>query len=232
MIAFLWMSCALPTTVVVLSGQVLTAQDSETVAPDVTVSIRNAESKLHGEVSTDENGMFEIEIPGSNAYHMVLEGEDSLPTAFAGIVGQSDVAIPKDELFVRSAAEVSALRDTFAACPTASDAGAIVEGIVRFKLQNTEDQSFLVAPLTAISAFNQDGIEYTACYLDDDGVSVEEGENVGTTGRFAVFGVSEGPTTVRFQQNIGGMIVENYGYVYIPENGVAPFHPAFVDLAG
>ena len=232
MIVFLWMSCALPSTVVTLSGQVLAAQDSEVEAPDVKVSIRNAESKLHGEVTTDEDGMFEIEIPGSNVYHMVLEGEESLPTAFSGIVGQSDVDIPKEELFLRSEAEVLALRDAFSACPTANDAGAIVEGIVRFKLQNTDDESFLVAPLTAIVAFTQDGIEYTACYLDEDGVSVEEAENVGTTGRFAVFGLPAGPTTVRFQQNIGGMIVENYGYVYIPENGIAPFHPAFVDLAG
>ena len=210
MIPFVLMSCALPSSVVMLSGQVLTAQDSEAGAPDVRVIIRNAASELHGEVTTDEDGMFEIEIPGSNAYHMVLQGEDSLPTAFSGIVGQSDVAIPADELFVRSDAEILSLRDEFSACPTASDEGAIIEGVVRFKLQNTDDQSFLVAPLTAVTAFNQEGVEYTACYLDDDGVSVEEQDDVGNTGRFAVFGIPEGPTTVRFQQNIGGMIVENF----------------------
>ena len=232
MIALLWISCALPSSVVMLSGQVQTQQDSETGAADVLVSIRDARTDPHGDVTTDQDGLFEIEIPGSNVYHMVLSKDDSMPTTFSGIVGQSDVAIPADELFVRSQAEVVLLREEFSACPTAEEEGGIVEGVVRFKLQNTDDESFLVAPLTAITVFNAEGVEYPGCYLDDDGNSVEEADNVGNTGRFAVFGVPEGPTTILFQQDIGGMLVDNYGYIYLPENGIAPFYPAFVDLAG
>ena len=45
-------------------------------------------------------------------------------------------------------------------------------------------------------------------------------------------GVPAGPLEIRFRQDIGGLLVDNYGFVYMPENGVAPFYPAFVDLAG
>ena len=232
MIPLLWMACALPASEVILSGQVLTAQDSGTGAADVLVSLRNAKTKPHGTATTDNNGMFEIEIPSSNVYHLELSGTDIIPTAFSGVVGQSDVAIPEDNLFVRSTAEINALREEFSACPYAESEGGIVEGIVQFTLQNTDDDSFLVAPLTAVTVVDNEGIEFDACYLDDEGVSVEEADNVGTTGRFSVFGVPAGPLEIRFRQDIGGLLVDNYGFVYMPENGVAPFYPAFVDLAG
>ena len=232
MIAFLWMACALPASDVILSGQVLTAQDSGVGAPDILVSLRNAKTKPHGEVTTNENGMFEIEIPSSNVYHIALSGTDIQPTAFSGIVGQSDVAIPEDNLFVRSLAEVESLREEFSACPHAMNEGGIVEGVVQFTVQNSDDESYLVAPLTSVLVVDNQGVEYEACYFDDDGASVEDAENVGATGRFSVFGVPEGPLEIRFRQNIGGLSLDNYGFVYMPENGIAPFYPAFVDLAG
>ena len=232
MIAFLWMACALPTSDVVLSGQVLTGRDSGVGAPDVSVGLRKANTRPHGEVTTDENGRFEIEIPSSNVYHIALSGTDIVPTAFSGIVGQSDVAIPENDLFVRSTGDVEALRDEFSACPEVEADGGIVEGVVQFTLQNTEDDSFLAAPLTAITVFDDQANTFEACYLDDDGASVEEADNVGNTGRFAVFGAPEGPLEIRFRQDIGGLIIDNYGFVYMPENGIAPFYPAFVDLAG
>jgi len=232
MIPLLWLGCALPASDIILSGQVLTGQESGLGAADVLVSIRNAETKPHDEVTTDQDGLFEIEVPASNVYHMTLSGTDIAPTAFSGIVGQSDVAIPEDELFVRTEAQVTGLRAEFDSCATAEDEGGVVEGIVRFHLQDTDDGSFLVAPQASVTVYNNDGVEFTACYLDEDGISLEDGEEVGTTGRFAVFGVPEGPTTVLFQQEIGGMTIKNYGFVYMPDQGIAPFYPAFVDLAG
>ena len=196
-------------------GTSTTAQDSGTGAADILVSLRNAKTKPHGTVTTDNNGMFDIEIPSSNVYHIELSGTDIIPTAFSGVVGQSDVAIPEDNLFVRSSAEVDSLREAFSACPHAELEGGIVEGIVQFTLQNTDDDSFLVAPLTAVTVVDNDGIEFDACYLDDEGVSVEEADNVGTTGRFSVFGVPEGPVDW-FRQDIGGLR-EQCGFVYMRE---------------
>ena len=232
MISLFWMACALPASDVVLSGQVLTGLDSDVGASDVLVSLRKANTKPHGEVTTDENGRFQITIPSSNVYHIALSGTDIVPTAFSGVVGQSDVAIPESDLFVRSTRDVEALRDEFSECEYAEEGGGIVEGIVQFTLQNTEDDSFLAAPLTSITVFDDQGDEFNACYLDNDGVSVEDADNVGNTGRFAVFGTPDGPLEIRFRQDIGGLIIDNYGFVYMPENGVAPFYPAFVDLAG
>ena len=232
MIALLWLACTLPGSNIVLSGQVLTGQNSGAGAPDILVNIRNAETNPHDEVTTDQDGMFEVKVPSNSVYHLALSGTDIVPTAFSGIVGQSNVAIPEDELFVRSTAEMELLRSEFESCPNVDESGGVVEGIVRFKLQNTDDESYLVAPLASVLAYTDQGVEFTACYLDDDGLSLEDGEETGQTGRFAIFGVPQGPTTVLFQQDIGGLSIENYGFVYMPENGLAPFYPAFVDLAG
>ena len=232
MIWTLWLACTSAQTDVVLSGQILTSQDSGEGAADILVSIRNAETNPHGDVSTDSDGLFEITVPGSNAYHMVLTGTDVVPTSFSGIVGQSDVEIPADELFVRTESDVDGLRAEFDLCPTAADEGGVVEGVVQFRLQDTDDDSFLAASLTSVTVFNAHGTEYDGCYLDENGFSVEDGTEVGPTGRFAVFGIPEGPTTILFKQDVGGLTVENYGYVFMPEDGIAPFYPAFVDLAG
>jgi hypothetical protein len=229
---FLWLACVQPPTEAILSGQIMTGQDSGVGAADILVSIRNAETKPHGEVTTDTNGLFEISVPSSNVYHMILSGNDIAPTSFSGIIGDADLAIPVDELFVRTDADVEGLRAAFENCPTASDDGGVVEGIVQFRLLDNDDNSFLAASDAMVEVFNANGTQFDACYLDDDGFSAEEADNVGTTGRFAVFGVPEGPTTVLFKQDIGGLTIENYGFVYMPENGTAPFHPAFVDLAG
>jgi hypothetical protein len=228
----LWLACTPPPTEVTLSGQVLTGQDSGMGAADVLVSIRNSQTDPHGEVTTDANGLFEIAVPSSNVYHMILSGTDIVPTSFSGIIGQSDLQIPADELFVRTESDLEGLRSAFENCPTAFDEGGVVEGVVQFRLQDTDDGSYLAANQATVEAYNTDEVQFDACYLDDDGISEEDGSAVGTTGRFAIFGVPEGPITVQFKQDIGGLTIENFGFVYLPEDGIAPFHPAFVDLAG
>jgi len=232
MMWILWMACTPPPTEVLLSGQVLTGQDSGVGAADVLVSIRNSQTDPHGEVTTDEDGLFEISIPSSNVYHMILSGTGIAATSFSGIIGQSDLLIPQDELFVRTDADIAGLRSAFEHCPTAQEEGGIIEGTVQLRLQDTDDDSFLAANQAMVEVFNADGVQFDACYLDDDGMSEEDGSTVGSTGRFAAFGVPEGPISVLFKQDIGGLIVENYGFVYLAKDGVAPFHPAFVDLAG
>jgi len=215
-----------------LSGQILTAQDSGVGAPEIAVAAHDSELQPYSDTITDEDGLFSTPVQTNRVWHLVFTGDGVVPTAFSGVVGQSDMALPEDAIYVRSEAEVEALRVVHSLCPTAEDDGGIVEGIVRFPLQNSHDDSYLIAEEAYVEAYDVDGNLYDVCYLDDDGESLEKGSAVGATGRFAAFGLPAGPITLAFKQEVSSQTIENYGFVMMPENGIAPFHPAFIDLAG
>ena len=228
----LFLGCMEPPGEVTLSGQILTGQDSGAGAPGITVNLRDSMTEPYSETVTDENGEFSLLAPSNAVYHMVLSGEDVAPTAFSGVVGSEDLAIPSDLLFVRTLLEVDAYRTAFQNCATAEVSGGITEGVLEYRLQNTTDDTFLIAEEAFVEVFDSNGTQYETCYLDNDGESLELGAAVGATGRFMAFGVPEGPTTLVFTQDFGGLTIENYAFVYMPKDGVAPFHPAFIDLAG
>ena len=232
MISLLLSGCLPEPSDIQLSGQVLTAQESEQGASDIVVTAHDAELAPYSDTVTDEDGVFSTAVQTNRVYHLVLEGDGVVPTAFSGVVGTSDTRIEHDELFVRSEAEVDALRLTYSECAASELEGGIVEGIVYFQLQNAKDESYLIAEEAMVEVYDANGTQYDTCYLDSDGESLEFGTEVGATGRFAAFGIPSGAITVIFKQEIGASELENYGFVYMPENGIAPFHPAFIDLAG
>ena len=232
MIVFLLAACLPEPSQVQLSGQVLTAQDSAQGAPDVTVTAYDSELEEYSTTETDGDGMFTTTVQSNRVYHLVIEGPDATPTAFSGVVGAADTSIDEDELFIRSVAETEALRTTHENCATSSLEGGIVEGVVHFQFRNERDDSYLIAEEAMVEVYDADGNQYEACYLNTDGESLEAGTEVGATGRFAAFGIPSGAITVLFKQEIGAAVIENYGFVYMPEDGIAPFHPAFIDLAG
>jgi hypothetical protein len=232
MIILLLVGCLPVPGEVQLSGQILTAQDSGVGGPEIAVAAHDSELQPYSDTITDEDGLFSVLVQTSRVWHLVLTGVGVIPTAFSGVVGQADTAIPEDSLFVRSETEVEALRIAHSLCPTAQDAGGIVEGVVRFYLQNSQDESYLIAEESYVEVYDVDGQPYDVCYLDNDGESLEKGSAVGATGRFVAFGLPAGPITVAFKQDVSSQTIENYGFVMMPEYGIAPFHPAFIDLAG
>ena len=233
MIALMMAAACIPEpTDITLSGQVLIAQDAEQGAPGIGVKAFDSELNEYSTAETDEDGRFATIVQSNRVYHLVLTGIDVNPTAFSGVVGSSDTAIEADELFVRSVSEVDALRSTHDQCTAASNEGGIVEGTVYFRLRNEQDESFLIAEEAMVEVYDANGTQYDTCYLDTDGNSLEAGSEVGATGQFAAFGIPPGAITVVFRQELGASVIENYGFVYMPENGIAPFHPAFIDIAG
>ena len=232
MIAFFLIACLPEPFEVQLSGQVLTAQDSTQGAPNLTVTAYDSELEEYSATETDDDGLFTTAVQSNRVYHLVMEGPDITPTAFSGVVGSADTSIDEDELFVRSTAETEALRTTHENCDASSLDGGIVEGVVHFQIQNERDNSYLIAEEAMVEVYDVDGTQYEACYLNNDGESLEAGTEVGATGRFAAFGIPSGAITVVFKQEFGELVIENYGFVFMPEEGIAPFHPAFIDLAG
>ena len=230
MILLLTLACLPNPDSVSLLGQVLSGQYTESGAPAVSVESLDAELVPFAETTTDTNGEFEVEVRASGVYHLHLSGEDVVTTAFSGIVGQKDIELSAGSLFVRSEAEVAALRETYENCPTATDAGGIIEGIVEFPLTSDATGDAIIAATAKVSASLNDAVDYSSCVLDDDGESLDSEGAVGATGRFAIFGLEPGAVTVEFRQDIGNRTLSNYGFVLMPEDGIAPFYPAIIDL--
>ena len=232
MIWWLTLACMPNPDAVNLSGQVLSSQYVESGAPNVQVQSLNAKLAPHAESVTDADGKFEVEVEASGVYHLHLSGEGLTTTTFSGIVGQQDIELTEGSLFVRSEDEVDALRAAHINCPTAMNPGGIVEGVVEFPLTSDATGDAIIAQEATVIASLNDAVDYTACVFDDDGVSLDTDGIVGATGRFAIFGVEPGAITIEFVQQIGNKTLTNYGFALMPEDGIAPFHPAFIDLAG
>ncbi len=230
MIWWTFLACLPDPSTVVLSGQVLASQYAESGAADIHVAAMDTDLEMISETTTDQNGQFSIDVPASGVYHLHLSGTDMITTAFSGVVGQKDIELPEDSLFIRSEEEVAAIRSLHGNCPTSGVSGGIIEGVVEFPLTSDTTGEAIVAENAMVSASLNDAVPYTACVLDDDGESVEDGQQVGTTGRFAIFGVDPGVITIEIQQEIADKSLTNYGFALMPESGIAPVHPALIDL--
>ena len=79
-----------------------------------------------------------------------------------------------------------------------------------------------------VRASLNDAANYTTI-LDDEGESLPTEGQVGATDA-SIFGVEPGAITIEFVQAIGDKTLTNYGFVLMPEDGIAPFHPATIDL--
>jgi hypothetical protein len=228
MIWILFIACAEPITEVQMTGQVLSALDSSIGAPEVQVIIRDGETEDYSETTTDEDGIFTVAVPVSSAIHMEFSGPSHVPTAFSALTDAQDFTVPIGDMWLRSAAEVDALRASFAGCPSVDLEGGIVEGEVHYNAVSTASETHLIAEEASVTIYEADGTTHTVCYLDGDGLSDPDAEVVGGTGRFAAFGVPGGPITVGFQTQTGVTDNESFGFVLLPEDGIAPFYPALI----
>ncbi len=232
MIALLLLSlgCAEPEHKVKMRGQVLTGKDDRVGAADVNVSVRDGQTKPFSSTTSDDEGMFTVQVPASSVVHLVMDGSAYVPTAFSAIVGTDDVTIPVGDLWMRTPGDINALRDTFENCPTVDEPGAVVEGEVNYNVINAHSEQRLIAEDAEVTIYDKNGNISPTCYLDNDGNSSVEVNVVGATGRFAAFGLASGPTTVGFEVPIDGIDTENFAFVWLPEEGVGPFYPALIEF--
>jgi hypothetical protein len=213
-----------------LSGRVRTSQESSEPASNITVESLNSTLGLHAETKTDDAGMFQVAAQANSAFHLHFSGQGFRDTSFSGVIGNSDLALGDDHIFLRSNEDIDALRILHENCPQAEDEGGIVEGIVKFPILSDATGDTIVAQKARVIASHQDGQLYETCYLDDDGASLTTGGRVGATGLFAIFGVNDGAISIEFQQDIGSQILSNYVFATMPDNGIVPLFPVFIDL--
>jgi len=218
-----------------MRGRILDGPDAAASAiENGTVRIREQFGEEFATTTSSIDGDFEVTIPANQMFFMEVSGDGFIPTTFTGLAGTEDLEVADGELWARSAEDLSQLAETFSECPDAMDEGAVVEGEVRLYLGTSNDYEELPIVTTAtVSAIDAEGLTWDACYLDDDGASTSKASATGETGRFALFGLPAGFTTIEIQYDYGGTSDEVVAhYFYLPEEGTAPMYPALTLLPG
>lgn len=215
-----------------LSGTLLDGQDGLGLE-GADIAVHSPDGQSYGSGTTGTGGAFAVTVPASSSFFLTFDGGgDTVPTSFTGLAGAEDLSADEGVLFVRDQADVDALRAEFAACPTAQDEGGVVEGVVRTWLDvDAEPEELPVVHTAWVTVWDGDDDSWEACYLDDEGNSLPDGELTGNTGRFAVFGLPEGPHSVEvsfwFSDEVS---LTNWNIVRVPADGVVPMYPAWVEL--
>ncbi|MCK6505546.1 hypothetical protein L6R53_19475 [Myxococcota bacterium] len=214
-----------------LTGTLLEARDGQGLA-GADIAIHDALDVPGATGTTGEGGAFEITVPASQSFFVTFTDEAGghLPTSFTGLAGSSDVEAEEGTLFLRSVDELALLRAEFAACPQVATEGPVVEGEVRLWLDVEEVDELPTVPDATVVVHDADDNQFAACYLDDKGASLPDGTRTGATGRFAVFGVPEGPLSVAVTWAFAeGVDLTSWYIVRAAPGGVVPMYPAWVE---
>jgi hypothetical protein len=229
----LLLACTVDDTVqIAVSGRLFDGPEADAlVVAGATVAALDANGEEVDRATSSSLGEFSVQVPGWDTFHLHLGAEGFATTAFSGNAGGVDVTADDGVLWLRSEDELAALRATHAACPSAQDEGGVVEGLMRLYIPDQEDPDTLPVVTTGhVSAWTADGVEYPACYLDDEGASSADADETGETGRFAVFGVPSGPISVSLSYAQYGVETDpGWYFVWMGEDQVAPLYPALVE---
>jgi len=216
-----------------LSGKTF-SDDSEAVISDAQVTTYDFGMMETDSVTTGSDGSFEASVRAGGIFYMELSASGHTTTGIAGSVGQTDFELGDGLAWLRSDEELAVVRADFAGCPGASGDGAVIEGEIRLAVSGQSVDEALLSYTGWAMALDADGNEYPACYLADDELVVaydSEAIQTGYHGRFAIFDAPTGPISIAVGYYIDGLpYYENYYYLYVPEGGVTPLYPAWVEL--
>lgn len=221
----------------VLSGVVTatSAADSDPVAR-ARVRTFDAANAAMDDVKTDEDGRFEAAVPWAGGFFVQLDHDSAASTTFSILSVSGAVEGGPGDLWLRTPAEVEALRETFSTCPTVDAPGAIVEGEVRVYLPVEQVEDLPTITTGVVTLVDPTGKSHTACYLDGRSNSDPDAEVTGGTGRFAFFGLPEGVGVLQVSYWIdeeamadtggaAGLIDGGTLPVRLVEGGVSPHYP-------
>jgi hypothetical protein len=129
---------------------------------------------------------------------------------------------------MESAVDLDAVRATFDGCDGAAGPGGVIEGEARLYIPGNDADTLPLVTTATVTVFDATGNEHAACYLDDDGTFDAGATVTGETGRFAVFGLDEGPVVVDIVYDTGETEPEVAYWRWVSDGGVVPMHPAWV----
>lgn len=210
-------------------GTVVDGPFSTTPVSQGTLTVLDREFEQLDEVEVASDGSFSAQSPILERLYARVEAPGALPAMFSGThPGAEPFEVPLGELYTWTTAHDDELHASFGAC---ARAGVSVSGDVRLFGAETETGEDLIIANAFATLVDADGNEREACYLDDEGVFAPDAEVTGATGRFAFFDVEPGFHLLRYGYALTDTIpVEFEVPVLVPEQGVAPLYPAWVDL--
>lgn len=208
---------------------------------DVTV-VSPARGEVYGAGSTDDEGIFEVELSrGNDSVAIEVRAEGFVTTVLHGVAPPSgSIAVPDKALYLLSEAEHAAMQARWAGCPGVEEGGGVVFGDVR--LFGFVDPVSGDNPTTSeaqlgvyeIEPSGKVGEVWSACYLDDQGSRYDEtAEFTGPSGEFAIFGVGPGFHELRVDWQAAPNQWSLFVYpAWVPEDADAalPTWPAWVEL--
>lgn len=187
-------------------------------------------------VTSGEDGAFSIALRPGTIFYLEMSAADHVTTGLTGTISYEDLAIEDGQIWVRTRDELDQVRQDFAGCPGADGDGAVIEGEIRLYMPGI---SAAEAPLSATGwarVYSSDGalIDDEPCYLLDDDQQLvydPEATHTGVRGRFAFFDAPTGDVTVEVGYDIESYTYyQTYYYTYVPEGGVTPMYPAWVEF--
>ena len=226
----LFLACAGEVQTVTLSGTVTDAPEAAGApVAGATVTVYDETLATFGETTSGDDGAFALDIPALATFYVQVRGEGRVPTAFSGTAGLGDLYAGEGYPWVADADFVAGERAAHADCASADAAGAVVVGVARVYLPSTALGELPIASTADIAVLGSDAQRYLACYLDDAGASSSDATLTGATGRFAVFGVPEGPAIVgvSWVDPSGERTTHEFQFL-VPAEGVVPLYPALV----
>lgn len=226
------LACVNDLGTVEMSGVVHDAPDAQgNLVEGATLSVVDSELAQVDEAVTAADGSFSVGTPAGQPFFLTLAGDGFVSTSFSGTAGIGDFTAGDGYPWIVPPTWVDELRAEFSACPSVAAEGAVVAGDVRLYIQGIESLQTLPQVDTArVTVYPAEGdASYAACYLDDDGASVADGEDTGRDGKFAVFGVPAGGVVVEivFEDGDGMYPSVLYSFV-VADGGFVPLYPALV----
>jgi hypothetical protein len=227
-------ACA-PEEVISLYGTLLDSPDADAIPlAGAELSVLEDQGQPYASAVTSQDGSFQVDAPGGQNIFVEVRGDGLVPASFTGIAGLGDLQeVEEGRIFGYSRAEYDQWNAAFAGCPGLEDEGSAVLGDIRlygFIDPETGEEPIIISGYAQVTS--ADDTQYDACYLDDDGLAYDPERNyTGLSGRYTIAGVPAGVhTLIVGYEGAGGVTGEHEYFLWLPESGISPRFPSYVEL--
>lgn len=219
---------------ITVTGTLVDANDADGAAvAGASLRTINLYTEVVDGVTTADDGGFSLQAPAFDTFFFVAAAEGHVPTSVIAQGGTDDAKARDGAVWIRAIEDHEAALAPFTDCPGADAAGGVIEGEIRVYLGETVQSADTHPLVTTARAYAEgpDGAIRSGCYLNDDGVYDGLSEQTGATGRFAIFGLTEGIAALQLSYTVEDTLqVDQLHSVYVRADGVAPLYPAWVPL--
>ncbi len=232
----MWLACADPG--VLVKGTVVDGpKPTDSPVPGAALVLRDDEGSVFDSDDGNANGAFRMLAPKGSNIFIDIKAAGMVETSFFGVSGLADVLQLNDgDVHTFSVASRDEWTALFAGCPGADDpSGAATLGEVRiFDLVDPvsgEPPLVIDATVRILDVFGEEVA--IACYLNESGLAYEPASTVtGLSGRFAIFGLSQGFFVIEVSYPVATIYLESQSYpIWLNGGGVSPRFPLYISFA-